>query len=565
MRDLAQKYADKQITKEEKAYHEQELVNDIQRRWLLECIDQCRKYKEKMKMKRLVFNSRRERLSFKLRLHLVEGIQQGFIDEFKASPGAYYEKMRLISTQREMKKRKELGAVIAQIEQYDFFFKDQVLGLLSIDQHKIKHAMLRSIIRLNFEIPKLTGKDLNYFEKMKQKLDEPEPKSNEQTQMQNSRVAELLDFEELIYVNGSVHKTSKKKDDEGKVPEKWEQEQKAEIQAVCHFEFRMFEVLRKTLESVELHLRGISGLWGKDLDVVAYYLEDGSAPKANMQDTVTYEYLTSLANFLACERVSLDAFRNQLVMNVTKAIKSKLEKENQRLNGLWVSADPDQKSRINEYKEDYLRRAGKLDVPIEEQLKLEFGEKVFGGVLKGDELCGFEKYCEFIESANYVFYMHITRMTLLMKLINKSVEIRRFERDVKQKKAQSRSGGDGGIETDLFQINQVLKNEVGKDVDMIENFLQESLKGIYTSLLQYLQNVPQDEPDFKGSRNDDGAPPARAQHESLRKDSYLARDNSIHPSMGQYNTLEQRPTATLNVPDAEHHSSVKGSDHMHFD
>ena len=100
-------------------------------------------------------------------------------------------------------------------------------------------------------------------------------------------------------------------------------------------------------------------------------------------------------------------------------------------------------------------------------------------------MLSFEKYCEFIEQSNYAFYMHISRMTLMMKLINKSVKIREYERDLKQQKAQ-RSGGDGGIETDLFQINQVLKNEIGKDVDMIESFVQESLKAIYTSLLQYL-------------------------------------------------------------------------------
>ena len=49
---------------------------------------------------------------------------------------------------------------------------------------------------------------------------------------------------------------------------------------------------------------------------------------------------------------------------------------------------------------------------------------------------------------------------------------------------------------DLFQINQVLKNEIGKDVDMIESFMQESLKAIYVTVLEYLQNVPQEEPEF---------------------------------------------------------------------
>lgn len=39
---------------------------------------------------------------------------------------------------------------------------------------------------------------------------------------------------------------------------------------------------------------------------------------------------------------------------------------------------------------------------------------------------------------------------------------------------------------DLFQINQVLKNEIGKDVDMIETYLQESLKAIYITVMEYL-------------------------------------------------------------------------------
>lgn len=49
---------------------------------------------------------------------------------------------------------------------------------------------------------------------------------------------------------------------------------------------------------------------------------------------------------------------------------------------------------------------------------------------------------------------------------------------------------------DLFQINQVLKNEIGKDVDMIEAYFQEALKSIYITISEYLQNVPQEEPDF---------------------------------------------------------------------
>jgi hypothetical protein len=54
----------------------------------------------------------------------------------------------------------------------------------------------------------------------------------------------------------------------------------------------------------------------------------------------------------------------------------------------------------------------------------------------------------------------------------------------------------GGIEIDLFQINQVIKNEIGKDQDMIETYFLESLKSIYMTIVQYLQSVPQNEPDF---------------------------------------------------------------------
>ena len=53
-------------------------------------------------------------------------------------------------------------------------------------------------------------------------------------------------------------------------------------------------------------------------------------------------------------------------------------------------------------------------------------------------------------------------------------------------KAQAGSSDIVDIEMDLFQINQVLKNEIGKDVDMIESFMQESLKAIYVTVLEYL-------------------------------------------------------------------------------
>lgn len=59
------------------------------------------------------------------------------------------------------------------------------------------------------------------------------------------------------------------------------------------------------------------------------------------------------------------------------------------------------------------------------------------------------------------------------------------------------------IEMDLYQINAVLKNEIGKDIDMIESFMQESLKAIYITVLEYLTNVPQEEPEFLRSDNNE--------------------------------------------------------------
>jgi len=43
---------------------------------------------------------------------------------------------------------------------------------------------------------------------------------------------------------------------------------------------------------------------------------------------------------------------------------------------------------------------------------------------------------------------------------------------------------------DLFFINQSLKNESGKDVDLIEAYLQDSLKAMYVTVFEYLNNVP---------------------------------------------------------------------------
>jgi len=42
----------------------------------------------------------------------------------------------------------------------------------------------------------------------------------------------------------------------------------------------------------------------------------------------------------------------------------------------------------------------------------------------------------------------------------------------------------------------MIKNEVGKDKDMIETFFLESLKSVYITIVQYLECVPQGDPDF---------------------------------------------------------------------
>ena len=58
---------------------------------------------------------------------------------------------------------------------------------------------------------------------------------------------------------------------------------------------------------------------------------------------------------------------------------------------------------------------------------------------------------------------------------------------------------------DLFFINQSLKNESGKDVDLIEAYLQDSLKAMYVTVFEYLNNVPQDIPEFVNKAHGDEA------------------------------------------------------------
>ena len=38
------------------------------------------------------------------------------------------------------------------------------------------------------------------------------------------------------------------------------------------------------------------------------------------------------------------------------------------------------------------------------------------------------------------------------------------------------------------------KNEAGKDLEMIEMYVQESLKSLYITVVEYLENVPQVQP-----------------------------------------------------------------------
>jgi hypothetical protein len=71
---------------------------------------------------------------------------------------------------------------------------------------------------------------------------------------------------------------------------------------------------------------------------------------------------------------------------------------------------------------------------------------------------------------NYVLLLHITRITLLVKLVTKSQNLKNLERSLKHHKGQAHNQDTGAIENDLFQINQNIKNEIGKDQDMIETY-----------------------------------------------------------------------------------------------
>ena len=70
-----------------------------------------------------------------------------------------------------------------------------------------------------------------------------------------------------------------------------------------------------------------------------------------------------------------------------------------------------------------------------------------------------------------------------MKLVNKSFTIRNLERKKNQEKASKHNTDSVSIETDMFQINKASNNEIGKDVELIETLLQDSLKAIYLTVL----------------------------------------------------------------------------------
>ena len=86
-------------------------------------------------------------------------------------------------------KRKDLGLVIVQIEQYDFFYKELLLNLLSTDQSKIKHTMLRSIIRLKVENSDLDKKD--YLTMLNEMINDP--KERKAGEGQSSQI--VLDYD----------------------------------------------------------------------------------------------------------------------------------------------------------------------------------------------------------------------------------------------------------------------------------------------------------------------------------------------------------------------------------
>lgn len=91
-------------------------------------------------------------------------------------------------------------------------------------------------------------------------------------------------------------------------------------------EIKLFEFLMSSLQQVQVNLRNITALWAKDLGLEDFdgagggAYDEEAAPvtkvKNTKQDVRTYQYLTSLANFIEVERVTLDCFRAQLIKNL---------------------------------------------------------------------------------------------------------------------------------------------------------------------------------------------------------------------------------------------------------
>lgn len=104
-------------------------------------------------------------------------------------------------------------------------------------------------------------------------------------------------------------------------------------------------------------------------------------------------------------------------------------------------------------------------------------------IIPASMLLDLKAYIENQELFNYILFLHVSRMTLLVKLINKSMNLKMQQRLQKQKLGTQQKMDNGGIEIDLFQINQANKNEVGKDQDMMETYFLESLKSIYMTIV----------------------------------------------------------------------------------
>lgn len=60
-------------------------------------------------------------------------------------------------------------------------------------------------------------------------------------------------------------------------------------------------------------------------------------------------------------------------------------------------------------------------------------------IVPAEEIIGFEKYFDYQEGLSYVFLLHILRIIMLVKLVNKSQNLKFEERIKKQHRAESHS------------------------------------------------------------------------------------------------------------------------------